>query len=122
MTHADLVDGIGGVFWRAKDPHALATWYSDHFGIPDVHAGNPPWMQPAGPTVFSAFPADTDYFADDAQHHMINFRIRDLNAFCDAMKQAGHPEIKERETMDGIGRFAWINDPEGHRIELWEPA
>lgn len=116
----ELVDGIGGLFWRAQDPHKLAAWYAEHFGIPDIHDGGAPWQPAGGVTVFSPFPADTDYYPA-AQRHMVNFRIKDLDAFCKALAAAGHPEVKPRESMDGIGDFATIADPEGNWIELWQP-
>ena len=120
--HAALVEGLGGLFWRARDPAGLAAWYERHFGIPaDVQASGP-WFPGAGPVVMGPFDEETEYFGSGSQAHMVNFRIADLDAFCKAMEAAGYPEVKDRETMEGIGRFAWIADPEGHRIELWEPV
>jgi predicted enzyme related to lactoylglutathione lyase len=118
---SDLVDGIGGIFWRAKDPKALGAWYHRHFGIPADAMTDGPWFPAAGPTVVASFAQDTDYFGGP-QRHMLNFRIRDLDAFGAALAAARHPEVKPREAMDGIGRFAWVQDPEGNRIELWEPV
>lgn len=118
---SNLVDGIGGVFFRANDPASLGAWYHTHFGIPADPMTDGPWFPGPGPTVFAAFDADTEYFGGD-QRHMLNFRITDLDAFCAGLAAGGHPEVKPRETMDGIGEFAWIQDPEGNRIELWQPA
>ena len=118
---AEFVDGIGGIFFRAKDPKALGAWYNQHFGIPADPMTDGPWFPAAGPTVFAPFDADTEYFGGP-QGHMLNFRIKDLDAFCAALAAAGHPEVQPRESMEGIGDFAWIQDPEGNRIELWQPA
>ena len=119
---AEAVTGIGGIFFRAQDPKGLAEWYAKHLGITDVHQAKGPWMQAAGPTVFSAFPAETDYFPTDKQV-MFNFRVSDMEKMIAQLEAAGI-EVETRpdewDTM-GIGRFARIHDPEGNPIELWEP-
>lgn len=117
----EKVNGIGGVFFRAHDPEALAKWYHTHLGIDPV--GPAPWRQTAGHTVFAPFPKDTDYFGDDDQHWMINFRVDDLDAMIRQLNQAGI-EVRTNSDwdMDGIGRFGRLHDPEGNPIELWEPA
>ncbi len=117
------VEAIGGLFFRARDPKALAQWYETHLGVSQVPTGpdTPPWMQQAGPTVFSPFAEDTDYFGRDDQQWMINFRVADLDAMLAQLESAGI-EIGRRDDMDGIGRFARIHDPEGNPIELWEPV
>jgi glyoxylase I family protein len=117
MAH---VTGIGGVFFRARDPAALSDWYRTHLGItqPDVAV----WMQEAGPTVFSPFAATTDYFAAD-QQWMLNLRVQDLPGLI-AQLQAAGIAVETRADWDGdgsYGRFARIHDPEGTPIELWEP-
>ena len=116
------VTGIGGIFFRAKDPAALAAWYRDTLGVDDIHTGGMPWIQAAGPTVFSAFPDDSDYFAADKQV-MFNFRVDDLDGMI-AQLEAGGIAVENRPewTMEGVGRFARIHDPEDNPIELWEPA
>ena len=118
--------GIGGIFIRSKDPAALARWYRDAFGIPTYppESDDTPeaWWQPAGPTVFSAFDADTDYFGRREQQCMVNFRVRDLDAMRDQLSRLGAVILDQTEAMDGVGRFGWIEDPEGNRVELWEPA
>ena len=107
---------IGGVFFRAKEPEALAVWYSTHLGIA---TGRDPWQQQAGPLVFAPFPADSDYFPHDRQW-MINFRVDDIDALIVALRAAG-VSVETRAEWDGEwGRFARIHDPEGNPIELWQ--
>lgn len=114
------VQGFGGFFYRSKEPEKLAAWYKEHFGIPHGQTEGP-WMPGAGPTVVSPFEKMTDYFGGP-QEFMLNFRVSDLDAFLVDLARAGIEQVKEQETMEGIGRFAWVSDPEGRRIELWEPA
>jgi predicted enzyme related to lactoylglutathione lyase len=118
--------GIGGFFIRAKDPAALARWYREAFGIPTYppEADDPPqsWWQAAGPTVWSAFAMDTDYLGRPDQQSMVNFRVRDLDAMREQLRAAGAVVLEQTEAMEGLGRFGWIEDPEGNRVELWEPA
>lgn len=113
------VTGIGGFFFRAKDPEALRAWYADHLGV-----GSPPyglWETQAGPSVFSPFKADTDYFAAD-RSWMLNLRVDDLDALIASLKAAGIAVTTKPDwDMPGVGRFARIHDPEGNPIELWEP-
>lgn len=114
------VTGIGGIFFRARDPAALNDWYRIHLGItqPDVAV----WMQEAGPTVFSPFAATTDYFAADRQW-MLNLRVEGLAGLIARLRQAGIA-VETRADWDGDGAhgtFARIHDPEGTPIELWEP-
>lgn len=107
---------LGGVFFRSKDPDALAAWYSAHLG---VTAGEMPWQQQAGPLVFAPFKADTDYFPADRQW-MVNFRVDDLTGMITSLQSAG-VAVETRPEWDGEwGRFARIHDPEGNPIELWE--
>ena len=113
------VTGIGGVFFRAKDPDALLQWYKDHLGVTMV--GYEPWRQAAGPTVFMPFASTTDYWPDSKQW-MINFRVEDLDEFLSGLQKAGIA-VKTDTAWDSpeTGRFARIHDPEGNPIELWEP-
>ncbi len=113
------ISGIGGIFFRSKDPEALAEWYETHFGISRVAAG-PPWTQEAGMTVFSPFPSDTDYFGRMDQPFMLNFRLDDLDAALAALGEAG-VRIDETRMDEEYGRFAWVYDPEDNKIELWQP-
>jgi glyoxylase I family protein len=110
----ERVTGIGGMFFRARDPDALARWYAEK-GFDTL------WWQERGPTVFAPFPADTDYFGRPEQAWMLNLRVRDLDAMVAQLHAAG-VRIDSQETQEGAGRFAWLVDPEGNRVELWEPA
>ncbi|WP_420863729.1 VOC family protein [Algirhabdus cladophorae] len=114
--------GIGGVFFRAKDPAALAQWYQTHLEVAPVPTGPDmmPWITEAGVTVFSPFQEDTDYFPED-RSFMLNFRVANLAAALAELAGNGI-ESSSIETMEGVGKFARIHDPEGNPIELWEPA
>jgi glyoxylase I family protein len=119
----ERVTGIGGLFFRARDPLALGRWYADNLGIdvPPPTYDDEPWRQEAGPTVFAPFSADTDFFARDEQSWMVNFRVRDLDAMAEQLRAAGSEvEIDPEEYPNG--RFARLADPEGNPIQLWEPA
>jgi glyoxylase I family protein len=115
------ITGIGGVFFRAKDPKALGDWYQKHLGVFAMDEKYQPWTQAAGPTVFMPFAADTDYFGSKSQNFMINFRVDDLDGMLKKLKGNQVKIVKEIEEQEGVGRFAHIEDPEGNRIELWEP-
>jgi glyoxylase I family protein len=119
----ETVSGIGGVFFRAHDPRALAEWYEEHLGIARVPTDYEarPWMQLAGPTVFAPFASTTGYFGRAEQQWMINFRVRDLDAMVRQLRSAG-VEVEVDPTVYPNGRFARLHDPEGNPIELWEPA
>ncbi|MEM0936460.1 MAG: VOC family protein [Pseudomonadota bacterium] len=111
--------GIGGFFFRAKDPEALAAWYAEHLGVAPSEGGAP-WQQEAGFTVFAPFPDQTDYFPAD-RAFMLNFRVDDLDALLAQLRAAGI-DAEMREEWDGPhGRFARIHDPEGNPVELWQP-
>ena len=112
--------GIGGHFLRAKDPAALSAWYRERLGLDTDENGL--WRQEPGPTVFAAFDSDTDYFGSRAQQVMLNFRVRDLDAMLAQLRAQGTDVAGETQEMDGVGRFGWVTDPEGNRIELWQPA
>src|SRR5579863_8124697 len=118
----EKVTGIGGFFFRAKDPKALASWYQQHLGISLLPSseGDPVWQQEAGPTAFAPFPETTKYFGDAQKVWMLNFRVRDLDKMTAQLRAAGI-EIKIYPA-DATGRFARVHDPEGNPIELWQPA
>ncbi|MEU1204703.1 VOC family protein [Nocardia sp. NPDC005825] len=116
----ERVLGIGGYFLRAKDPEALGAWYRENLGLDADEHGL--WRQESGLTVFSTFPADTDYFGSRDQQTMLNFRVRDLDAMLAQLRARGANVAEEIEDMEGVGRFGWVTDPEGHRIELWQSA
>jgi len=118
----EQVTGIGGVFFRAKDPDALARWYHTALGVDPVPAeyGGKSWTQQAGPTVFAPFPEDTDYFGSPDQAWMINFRVAHLDAMVAQLRGLGI-EVKVDPEAYPNGRFARLHDPDGNPIELWEP-
>ena len=112
--------GIGGLFFRSRDPEARAAWYREHLGIAAGHEAV--WEQQAGPTVFAPFAETSDYFPTD-QPWMLNLRVTDLPAMADRLEAAGIAVERRAEwDMPGVGLFVRIHDPEGLPIELWEPA
>jgi predicted enzyme related to lactoylglutathione lyase len=119
----ERVVGIGGFFFRAKDPKALAQWYEENLGIlpvPDKY-DMPAWRTEAGTTVFAPFPKNTSYFGDPAQQWMINFRVRDLDKMAAQLRANGITVEVDPETYPN-GRFAKVLDPEGNPIQLWQPG
>lgn len=117
------ITGIGGLFFKARDPKALAAWYREVLGLsvedwggvlfrPD--AGGPPM------TVFSPFDAGSTYFDPSSREFMIGFAVDDLDAYLAMLEAKGVAPLR-REDGDANGKFAWIVDPEGLKIELWEP-
>lgn len=116
------VTGIGGIFFRAADPAALARWYQQHLGVdsPPGDYQTPPWQQAAGPTVFAPFEQDSEYFGDAQRQWMINFRVDDLDAMVAQLRAAGI-EVAIDAGQYPNGRFARLRDPEGNPIELWQP-
>jgi predicted enzyme related to lactoylglutathione lyase len=118
----EKVTGIGGFFFRAKDPDALAKWYETYLGINPVPKDleTPPWTTQAGVTVFAPFSEDTDYFSKESRF-MINFRVSNMDAMLAQLSASGVSPTND-QVMEGLGRFVHINDPEGNPIELWEPA
>jgi predicted enzyme related to lactoylglutathione lyase len=121
------VTGIGGIFFKSKDPDTLREWYRDHLGIESDGANGAsfPWREADNPdreglTIWSAFPDNTRYFDPSNAPFMINYRVANLDWLLAQLREEGvtvDPKIEEYE----YGRFAWIMDPEGNRIELWEP-
>ena len=118
----ERVDGIGGFFFKAKDPKALVQWYSDHLGVGSTPTayGQEPWTQTAGATAFQPFPASTKYFGRAEQAFMLNFRVRNLDAMVAQLRRADIKVEVDPETYPN-GRFARLEDPEGNPIQLWEP-
>jgi predicted enzyme related to lactoylglutathione lyase len=117
----ERVQGIGGVFFRARDPQSLARWYEQHLGIPIEEWGGSVMRAEAGDvTVWSPFKADTEYFGPSGQQLMVNYRVRDLDAMLEQLRAAG-AEVDDNLHEDENGRFGWAVDPEGNRIELWQP-
>lgn len=120
------VTGMGGYFFRAKDPQKLKAWYRDNLGVgggcgtdEKGESNEWVWFTQAGPMVFEPFKENSDYFPAEKQA-MVNFRVSDLDELLARLRTAGI-EITREETMDGVGRFARVHDPEGNPIELWEP-
>jgi predicted enzyme related to lactoylglutathione lyase len=116
----ERVLGIGGYFLRATDPGALGAWYRECLGL-DADA-NGLWHTEPGPMVFATFDPDTGYLGSRNQHTMLNLRVRDLDAMLAQLRAKGAQVADETQDMDGVGRFGWVTDPEGNRIELWQPA
>lgn len=121
------VTGIGGIFFKARDPVALRAWYQRHLGI-DVQAwggaafawtdaeGNPA----PGTTVWSIGSADGDHFAPGTSAFMVNYRVDDLDALLKALRDEGCRVLEETDDS-GFGKFGWAVDPEGNKVELWQP-
>ena len=118
------ITGIGGIFFKSKDPKALAAWYKDVLGLPIESWGGAalPTDQPDHPpvVVWNAFAQDTNYFAPSTRDYMINFAVDDMDAFLARLKEKGVTPLS-RDDSDPHGSFAWIMDPDGTRIELWAP-
>ena len=119
------VTGIGGIFFKARDPVALGAWYRDHLGLDVTEWGGAvfDWggdgSEP-GMTIWSPFAADTDYMAPSTAPFMINFRVADLDALLAALEAEGCNVVDSTETS-GHGKFGWVIDPEGNKVELWQP-
>jgi glyoxylase I family protein len=122
-TEMEKVTGIGGFFFRAKDPKALGLWYQQHLGVSVIptSSGDSTWQQEAGPTAFAPFKETSGYFGDTTKVWMLNFRVRDLDKMA-AQLQAAGIEVKMDPQSYPYGRFARLHDPEGNPIELWQPA
>ena len=123
------ITGIGGIFFKANDPEKLASWYSKHFGLEIQDFGGAMFRENEGSvqkvkreayTLWSPFPADTDYFAPSEKPFMINFRVSDLDGLLAELRRDG-VNVDERTDKSEFGYFGWVMDPEGNRVELWEP-
>ncbi len=128
----ERVTGIGGIFFKARDPKALRAWYRDMLGIggddesamfkwkDDEGVENAPAPRGEGMTIWSTFPTTTTYFAPSEASFMVNFRVRDLDAMLAQLRAAG-ADVDPKVDEAPWGRFGWVMDPEGNRIELWQP-
>lgn len=119
----ERVEGIGGFFFTADDPEALAAWYADHLGVlpPPTSYDGEVWTQRAGPTVVAAFGSDAAGSPMIGRGSWgINFRVRNLDAIVDQLRAAGIDVMVDDEEYPN-GRFAQLHDPEGNAIQLWEP-
>ena len=119
------VTGIGGVFLKARDPKALNAWYAKHLGIAVTDYGaNFEWSDEVpkgtGSTAWSLFPAESKHFGPGSQTVMINYRVDDLDALLKDLAAAEVWIDPKRDSAE-YGKFAWIMDPEGNRVELWQP-
>ncbi|HKV77805.1 MAG TPA: VOC family protein [Candidatus Sulfotelmatobacter sp.] len=126
------VTGIGGIFFKSDNPDHLYSWYEKHLGIsrdPHGQGASFEWLElrdadaepgPKGVTAWSIFPATTKYLGDSKAAFMVNYRVDNLDELLEELKQSGVKIDPHREDAD-YGRFAWITDPDGNRIELWEP-
>lgn len=120
------VTGIGGVFIKAKDPKALGAWYRTHLGIQVEEWGGVAfrWAQDnpsgEGSTIWSLFKDDSAYFAPSASSFMVNYRVEDLHALLAKLREEGC-DVDDKVESSDFGRFGWVMDPEGNKVELWLP-
>jgi predicted enzyme related to lactoylglutathione lyase len=120
------VTGIGGIFIKSRDPKALGAWYRTHLGIDVQDWGgtsfrwNEPEPQPEGLTVWSLFPESTAYFEPSRAPFMVNYRVENLATLLDTLRAEGCT-VDEKTEASEFGKFGWVMDPEGNRVELWEP-
>lgn len=117
------VIGFGGIFFKARDPQALSAWYAQHLGLEVEQFGGTKFLDDSarpGCIVWSPFKEDTTYFAPSTKPFMVNFRVDDLKTLLSALRGAG-VQVDARVDESEYGKFGWIIDPEGNRVELWEP-
>jgi len=122
------VTGIGGMFFKCEDPIALAQWYRDTLGFAIEEGGavvfswgDDPQPDGTGHTVWGPFAKDTQYFEPSEKPFMVNLRVDDLDGMLERLRAAG-ATVDEKTEDYPYGRFGWFMDPEGNRVELWEPA
>ncbi len=118
------VTGIGGIFFKTKDPKAVKDWYRDHLGLNTDQWGSTFWWKNKEgedcSTQWSPFKEDTDYFEPSKKEFMMNFRVENLDELLETLKAEGVHVIDKKESLEE-GKFGWIIDLEGNKIELWEP-
>jgi len=116
------VVGIGGVFFKSKDSSRLCEWYKKHLGIDVQSWGGAtfPWSEPGGVTAWSIFPDSSEYFAPSTAPFMVNYIVEDLNALLDALRAEGC-DVDSKTDDSEFGKFGWVMDPDGNRVELWQP-
>ena len=118
------VTGLGGIFFKAQDPKALSEWYRRHLGMDVSDWGGVVFRwaddSASGTTIWSPFKADSDYFAPSRAPFMINFRVADLHALLAALRAEGC-DAQDKVDESEYGKFGWVVDPEGNKLELWEP-
>ncbi|GAB5540220.1 MAG: VOC family protein [Salibacteraceae bacterium] len=121
------VIGIGGIFFKSQNPAKLKEWYSKHLGIDsDQYGSKFVWRAAEGAemlktTVWSPMPEDTDYYDPGDQRHMINYRVSNLVELLQVLKSEGVEQVGKMEEYE-YGKFAWVLDPDGVKVELWEPS
>jgi len=121
------VTGIGGVFFKSKDPAGIKSWYERHLGIESgEYGGGFHWREPDDPdkkgfTAWSVFERESNYFEPSDKEFMFNYRVENLEELMETLKSEGVQTVGEIETYP-YGKFGWILDPEGRKIELWEPG
>ena len=122
------VTGIGGVFFKSEDPKKLTEWYKKHLNFQTDKQGyvNFVWRESDNPekkglTVWSPFPKETEYFNPSDNPYMINYRVQELDKLLAQLREVG-VQVDDKIEEYEYGRFAWIMDPEGNRVELWEPS
>lgn len=118
------VTGLGGIFFKTKDPDGVKQWYRDRLGLDTDQYGCTFWWKDKEgndcSTQWSPFPEDTEYFQPSEKSFMMNFRVHDLEGLLETLKEEGVTVVGEIESYD-YGKFGWILDPEGNKLELWEP-
>jgi len=123
----ERVTGIGGIFFKAKDPAALQSWYRRHLGIDVLEWGGAAfrWTDAhgtpvGGTTIWSIGSADGDSFAPSSASFMVNYRVAYVRALLDVLREEGCNVLDELDESE-YGKFGWVIDPEGNKVELWEP-
>lgn len=121
------VIGIGGIFFKAQDPATLRSWYKDHLGIDVLEWGGAviPFTDPeggpmTGSTIWNITSAGSDYFGSSESRFMVNYRVADVRGLVAALREEGCNVVDKVEESE-YGRFGWVFDPEGNKVELWEP-
>jgi len=114
------VTGIGGIFFKAEQPEVLLAWYEKHLGIQLATDMPGTVFESAGQTVWSLFPKDTKYFSPSTAPFMVNYRVENLLELVNVLREEG-VEVDNMIEESEFGKFAWVMDPEGNRVELWEP-
>jgi predicted enzyme related to lactoylglutathione lyase len=116
------VTGVGGIFFKSENPKQIKEWYSKHLGVGDVFKWYETDNKDAAPaqTIWSPFKAESTYFAPSEKPFMFNYRVENLVELMEVLKAEGVQQVGEIETHS-YGKFGWIMDPEGNKIELWEP-
>lgn len=123
------VTGIGGVFFKSEEPKKLREWYGKHLGFEITDWGsmflwidpNNPKAKESGRTIWSPFEKDTTYFQPSTKPYMFNYRVENLVELLKVLREEGVTVIDKIEELP-YGKFGWIMDPEGNKIELWEPV